>query len=96
MTQQERPVFPKPIIGTIISMKGECGAGMKVGDKYELSWHSSGGLCGSFYHDLFPIITMFQFGGELPWAQRTPDPEKITRVCGDRRIAVTIELDRQK
>ena len=96
MTQQEAPSFPKPIIGTIKSMKGNCNAGMKVGDKYELSWHSSGGLCGSFYHDLFPIITMLQFGGEFSWAKWTADPEKTTRECGDRRIAVTIELERQK
>ena len=96
MTQQARPVMPKPIIGTIKSIKGDCSAGMKVGDKYELSWHSSGGLCGSFYHDIFPIITMLQFGGEFPWAQRSPDPGKTMRECGDRRNAVTIELERQK
>ncbi|MFC2073088.1 TIGR04076 family protein [Chloroflexota bacterium] len=96
MTQPERLVMPKPIIGTIKSMKRECSAGMKVGDKYELSWHSSGGLCGTFYHDLFPIVTMLQFGGEFPWTRRRPESERtVTRQCVDRRIAVTIELERQ-
>ena len=58
------------LIGTIKSVKGTCVAGHKVGDKLEISGHSSGGLCGFFYHDILPVVTMLQFGGGTqghPW-----------------------------
>ena len=44
------------IIGTIKKVKGFCNAAHKKGDEIELSGHSSGGLCGFFYHDIFPYI----------------------------------------
>ena len=44
--------------GTITGLKGECSAGYKVGDKFELSGYSSDGLCGFFYHDIYPYIIM--------------------------------------
>ena len=80
------------VIGTIKSVKGNCRAGHKVGDRLELSGHSSGGLCGFFYHDIFPTITMLQFGGSYPWG----DPDKVERECIDKGNAVTIELRREK
>ncbi len=80
------------IIGTVTSVKGNCGWGHKVGDKMELSVHNTGGLCGIFYHDIFPTITMLQFGGQWPWG----DPEKLVAECADRRNAVTLELQRVK
>jgi hypothetical protein len=27
----------------------------------------SAGLSGFFYHDIFPSLSTFQFGGSLPW-----------------------------
>lgn len=88
----ERKQIGYKVVGTIKSVKGHCSAGHKAGDKMELSWHSSGGLCGTFYHDIFPIVTMLQFGGQFPWG----DPDRLERECGDRRNAVTIELQREK
>ena len=35
------------VIGTIKSIKGSCHAGHKVGDSFELSGHSSAGVCGA-------------------------------------------------
>ncbi len=79
------------LIGTVKSVKGHCGAGHKVGDKLELSIHSSGGLCGVFYHDIYPMITMLQFGGTFPWGN---DPDRMEWECADRKNAVTLELQR--
>ena len=81
------------VIGTIKSIKGECSAGHKVGDRLELSGHSSGGLCGFFYHDIFPYIIMLQFGGKFPdsWGGGVVELE-----CMDRTNAVTIELRPEK
>ncbi len=82
------------VIGTIKGVKGECSFGHKVGDKFELSGHSVDGLCGFFYHDIYPYIIMLQFGGGFPaeWG----DPDKVKLECNDRTNAVTIELSREK
>ena len=80
------------IIGTIKSVKGQCSAGHKVGDRIELSGHDTGGLCGFFYHDIFPTIIMLQFGGQYPWG----DPDRVELECMDRHNAVTIELQRER
>ena len=82
------------VVGTIKSMKGTCSAGHQVEDTFELSGHSSAGLCGFFYHDLFPYIIMLQFGGGFPpeWG----DPDVLELDCMDKFNLVTIELRRVK
>ena len=80
------------VVGTIKSIKGTCGAGHKVGDTFELSGHSSAGLCGFFYHDLFPYIIMLQFGGGFPPEWGNPDVVELD--CMDKWNLVTLELRR--
>lgn len=82
------------IIGTITAIKGKCGWGHKVGDKFELSGYSGDGLCGFFYHDIFPYVIMLQFGGSFPEEWGKPDIVQLE--CMDRSNAVKIELRRQK
>ena len=81
------------IVGTIKEVKGYCHVGHKVGDKIELDAHDSGGLCGFFYHDIFPYIIMLQFGGSFPdtWVE---DPDVMEFECPDRTNIVKIELKR--
>ena len=80
------------VVGTITAVQGECSWGHKVGDKFELSGYTSAGLCGFFYHDIFPYIIMLQFGGGFPpeWG----DPNVLELECMDRDNAVKIELRR--
>ena len=82
------------VVGTIKAVKGYCSAGHQVGDQIELSAHSSSGLCGFFYHDLFPYIVMLQFGGSFPpdWG----DPDVLELDCMDKYNLATIELKRIK
>ena len=82
------------VIGTIKAVQGNCSAGHKVGEQLELSGHSSGGLCGFFYHGIFPYIVMLQFGGGFPaeWG----DPDVVELDCMDKSNLVTIELRRIK
>lgn len=80
------------VIGIIKAVKGTCSAGHKAGDRIELSGHNTGGLCGFFYHDIFPTIILLQFGGQYPWG----DPDRVELECMDRHNAVTIELQREK
>jgi len=82
------------VVGTIKSVKGYCTAGHKVGDQFELSVHNTAGLCGSFYHDIFPLIVMLQFGGGFP--QEWGDPDVLELACMDRFNEAVIELRRIK
>lgn len=79
------------LLGTIIDVKGHCNANHKKGNVIELSGHDSGGLCGFFYHDIFPSIITLQFGGTFPWSQ---DPDIVELECPDRYNVVKIELKR--
>lgn len=78
------------VIGTVKSIQGECTAGHKVGDTFELSFHETAALCGGFYHDIFPSITLLQFGGQYPWGER----DVIEVECPDRYNLVKLELRR--
>jgi len=83
------------VVGTIKEVKGHCNAGHKVGHEIELSGHSAGGLCGFFYHDIFPYIIMLQFGGEFP-KQWGGNPDVVNMECMDKFNLVKIELRRIK
>ncbi|MFH1090079.1 MAG: TIGR04076 family protein [Pseudomonadota bacterium] len=76
----------------VVSMKGECGAGHKVGDTLTLSCWDTGGLCGFFYHDIFPSLNVMQFGGAYPWGEA----EVMKLECPDREVAVTIKVRKSK
>lgn len=80
------------VVGTIKAVKGSCNAGHKAGDQVDLSVHNTGGLCGSFYHSIFPYVIMLQMGGGFPaeWG----NPDVLVADCIDKMNAVTIELKR--
>jgi len=82
------------VVGTIKEVKGFCNAGHKAGDEIELSGHNTAGLCGFFYHDIFPYVIMLQFGGGFPAEWGGPDVVELE--CMDRANAVKIELRRIK
>ena len=81
------------VVGTIKEVKGTCSAGHKVGDQMELSMHNTGGLCGAFYHGIYPYVVMLQMGGSFPpeWG----DVDTVYLDCMDKWNAVSIELKRQ-
>ena len=60
------PKLGNKVIAKIIGMQGECSIGMKEGEEYELSVHKCGDFCGFFYHNLFGLINILQFGGSFP------------------------------
>jgi len=82
------------VTGTVKSVKGNCSMGHKPGDKFELSCHSPGNICGFLYHDIFPYIMMLQFGGGFP--ENWGDPDVVTVDCMDRENQLTIELRRTR
>ncbi|MBW1776609.1 MAG: TIGR04076 family protein [Deltaproteobacteria bacterium] len=77
------------VVATVKSLKGECSAGHRVGERFEISCHDPAGLCGFFYHDVFPSLYTFQFGGAMPWW----NGDVIEAVCPDPHNQVTIQLE---
>ena len=79
----------RKVIGRIISIKGHCTYGLKVGDEFELSAQSTGGICAYFYYNLYPTINALQFGGKLPesWGG-----ERMELTCPDITNQVRIQL----
>jgi uncharacterized repeat protein (TIGR04076 family) len=94
MNMAEEKSIGYQVVGTIKEVKGVCSAGHKVGDQFEISGYTSGGLCGFFYHDIFPYIIMLEFGGGFP--AKWGDPDIVELECVDRVNAVKIELRRIK
>jgi len=88
----EDPGIGYKVTAEVIAAKGNCSAGHKVGDKMEISCHNPGGMCGWFYHDIFPDLTTLQFGGSLPWWSG----DAIEKQCRDPYNLVTIKLERIK
>jgi len=82
------PEGMKQFKAEITSVKGSCGAGHKQGDTFTLSCWDTGGLCGYFYHDIFPYLSAVQFGGKIPWAKEG----ELTLECPDRHNLVTMVL----
>jgi len=72
----------------VLEVKGTCTAGHKKGDRFQLSCYDSGGLCGFFYHDIFPSLSVMQFGGKYPWSPA----DELVLECPDRHNSVTLRV----
>ena len=76
----------------IIEQRGACSAGHKKGDVFGLSCYCPGGLCGYFYHGIFPNLQTYEFGGRLPWWRG----EELVVTCPDPHNPVTLRITRGK
>ncbi len=93
MPKPKRTTFPgNKVIATVKSVKSNCSWGHEAGDTFNVNCHDNDGLCGYFYHDIFPKIMALQYGGGNPWG----DPDVMTVECSDRANLVTLELRREK
>lgn len=86
------PKLGNKLVATVVGLKGQCNAGHKVGDTFELSCWNTGGLCGWFYHDIFPHLSALQFGGNFPWWEG----DAIELECPDRFNLLSIKVARSK
>jgi len=75
----------------VISQKGTCEAGHKVGDEYDVGGATPAGMCPFAYFGMFPSVAVLQFGGSFPWEE---DPDKTTVACQDAANPVVFELRR--
>ncbi|HOG46995.1 MAG TPA: TIGR04076 family protein [Anaerolineae bacterium] len=80
------------VVATVVRIQGHCGAGLHEGDTFAISCHDPNGLCGFFYHSIFPDLQTFQFGGTMPWWQG----DAIEVTCPDPDNPVTLRLERSQ
>lgn len=81
------------IIVKVISQKGECGAGHKVGDEWIISSKTPEGICLSAFNVLYPNVRLLMFGGTLPWGD---DKDATILACPDAKNPVVFEVRRIK
>ena len=79
------------VIARVISQKGTCEAGHRVGDEFVIGQKTPPDLCSWAFHTLFPFAEVLQFGGAFPWEE---DPDKATVACPDAANPVIFELRR--
>jgi uncharacterized repeat protein (TIGR04076 family) len=82
----------KTLRAEVIEQKGHCAAGHAKGDVLRISCLRTCNLCGSFYHDIFPALQTYEFGGRLPWWQG----EGFAAVCPDPVNPVTLRVTRDE
>ena len=79
------------VIAKIISQKGACSAGHRLGDEFVIGQKTPPDLCSWAFYTLFPFAQVLQFGGSFPWEQ---DANKTTVACPDPANPVVFELRR--
>jgi len=80
------------VIAKVISQRGTCAAGHKVGDKFAIGDKTPAGMCSWAFYTLFPFATVLQYGGAFPWEG---DPKKTSVACPDPENPVVFELRRK-
>jgi uncharacterized repeat protein (TIGR04076 family) len=79
------------VVARVISQKGTCAAGHKVGDEFAIGEKTPPALCSWAFYTLFPFAQVLQFGGSFPWEE---EPNKTTVACPDPGNPVVFELRR--
>jgi len=85
------PGLGKKIKAEVIGLKGNCNAGHKVGDHFDISCWNTGGMCGFLYHAIFPTLQVMQFDGSYPWGT-----DEAIMNCPDSYNLLTIKMWRVK
>lgn len=81
------------IVAKIISQKGTCEAGHRVGDEFVIGQSTPPGMCSWAFYTLFPFAEVLQFGGSFPWEK---DPAKAIVACPDADNPIVFELSRKE
>ena len=80
------------VIAKVISQRGTCEAGHRVGDEFIIGQKTPPGLCSWAFYSLFPLAEVLQFGGSFPWEENS---NKATVACPDPSNPVIFELRRE-
>jgi len=76
----------------VVSQKGTCSQGHKVGDEWAIRERKTPeGMCISAFNALYSNARVLMFDGVLPW---TPDPDVSEIACPDVHNPVVFEIRR--
>ncbi|MEW6615714.1 MAG: TIGR04076 family protein [Thermodesulfobacteriota bacterium] len=84
--------YPK-ITLKIVSQKGTCTYGHEVGQEFDVSGTTPGGMCPSAFYSAYPCIMALMVGGSMPWEK---DKDTAHIACPDPENPVVMELIREK
>jgi uncharacterized repeat protein (TIGR04076 family) len=79
------------VAAKVISQKGTCVVGHKVGDKFIIVDKAPHGMCAWAFYTIFPFVSVLQLGGSFPWEK---ERDKTTVACPDPANPVVFELER--
>jgi len=80
-----------PIKIKVLSQKGTCVSGHKVGDEFTCNGVTPGGLCAFAFDSMFSFLSTLMFGGEFFWSD---DKDAVEVACPDAENPVVFELRR--
>ncbi len=75
----------------VVSQKGTCAWGHKVGEKWVMGGKTPEGICLGAFNALHPDARVLRFSGSLPWES---EPDTVTVACPDAENPVVFELRR--
>jgi uncharacterized repeat protein (TIGR04076 family) len=79
------------VVVKVISQKGRCSAGHRVGDEWVISGKTPEGICLGAFSSLSANLRVLMFGGTFSWSD---DPDAVTVTCPDATNPVVFELRR--
>ena len=81
----------RDVVAKVISQKGECSAGHRVGNEFVVGQVTPEGMCSWAFCALFQFATVLQSGCSFPWET---EEGKATVACPDPENPVVFELRR--
>ncbi len=79
------------LLAKVIEARGTCSAGHKKGDVIALDCLNPGGLCGHFYHQMYPDLQTLENGGKMPWWEGL----EFTASCADPVNTITLKVTKR-
>jgi uncharacterized repeat protein (TIGR04076 family) len=76
----------------VISQKGTCGLGHKIGDRVKITESGiEGKICIHALYSMLPAVFAMMFEAQFPWLK---DPDKKTHACPDAYNPIVFEIMR--
>ena len=79
------------VVIKVISQKGSCDNGHKVGDEWVIRTKTAEGICLWAFNTLYPAAEALMSGGSFPWED---DPDVAHIACPDRETPRVFQLRR--
>jgi len=95
MERKEMPENGYKIIARVVSQKGTCGFGYKVGDEVVFDGETiQGRICLSALYSFIPKVYAMRYGATFPWLKENEDV--ASHACPDAANPVVFEICRVK